>query len=290
MGRGPLDHLPNVGETVPGASASSPALLGGGGRAASGPAIARPRAEADTPEVRALGKRTVSPVGSTAAMEQVAAGATQLPPQRTEGAPGQKRPTEVPTLAPFKALKVSPGSTTHWVAEAQAAIQRGTVSARADPKEPATQGGAAEATPTQTGEGVPLPHEAEAHESDEAKAPSVAEAIEVEAPRASEAEATEAGAPRTAEAAAVGARALRTTEAMMAEARAPEAAEADVIAAKPSAQEVEMKAAEASVAHLVQGLPPLRESAREAEVYPISSDDTSRAQEVVDAEVAGTVE
>ena len=51
-----------------------------------------------------------------------------------------------------------------------------------------------------------------------------------------------------------------------------------------------MKAAEASVAPLVQGPPLLRESAREAEVYPISSDDTSWAQEVVDAEDAGVVE
>ena len=34
----------------------------------------------------------------------------------------------------------------------------------------------------------------------------------------------------------------------------------------------------------------MRESAREAEVHPISSDNTSRAQEVVDAEVAGTME
>ena len=34
----------------------------------------------------------------------------------------------------------------------------------------------------------------------------------------------------------------------------------------------------------------LRESAREAEIYPISSDDTSRAREVVDAEDANAVE
>ena len=79
LGRGPLDHLPDIRETVPEASASSPALPGGGGDA-SRPAIARPGAKADTPEARVLGKRTVSPVGSTAAMEQVAVGATQLPP------------------------------------------------------------------------------------------------------------------------------------------------------------------------------------------------------------------
>jgi len=87
MGRGPLDHLPDIGETVPGASASSPTLPGGGGGAAPGSTIARLGAEADTPEARALGKRAISPVGSTVVVEQVAAGATQLPPQRTEGAP-----------------------------------------------------------------------------------------------------------------------------------------------------------------------------------------------------------
>ncbi|XP_066365121.1 uncharacterized protein [Miscanthus floridulus] len=76
----------------------------------------------------------------------------------------------------------------------------------------------------------------------------------------------------------------------MAEAGAPRTTEANVIAARPPAQEVEMKAAEASVAPLVQGPPSLQESAREAEVHPISSDDTSQALEVVDAEVADAVE
>ena len=51
-----------------------------------------------------------------------------------------------------------------------------------------------------------------------------------------------------------------------------------------------MKAAEALVAPLVQGPPLLRESARETEVYPISSDDTSRAREVVGAEETDAVE
>ncbi|XP_066384662.1 uncharacterized protein [Miscanthus floridulus] len=311
MGRGPLDHLPDIGETVPGASASSPVLLGGGGGAVLGSTIAHPGAEADTPEAWVLGKRAISPVGSTAAAEQVAAGATQLPPQRTEGALGsiedrptpadteavplppppplqmrvavpkrwqpcssRKQPAEVPTLAPLKALKVNPSSTTHWVAEAQAALQRGVASARANPKESATQGGAVEVAPTQTGEGAPTPHEGEAHESDGVEVPSVAKATEVEAPLVFEAEAAEAGAPRTIEAAAAGvgapttteatmaeAGAPGTTEAMMAEAGAPGTTEADVITARPSAQEVETKAAEASVAPLVQGLLLLRESA-----------------------------
>jgi len=78
MGWGPLDHLPDIGETALGMSASSPVLLGGG-EDATGPVTACPEAEADTPEARALGKRAVSPVGSTAEVEQVAAGATQLP-------------------------------------------------------------------------------------------------------------------------------------------------------------------------------------------------------------------
>ena len=84
---------------------SGPALPGGGGEDASRPAITRPRAEADTPEARALGKHTVSSVGSTAEVEQVAAGATQLPPQRTEGVPesgeGQLALTDMEVMPPL---------------------------------------------------------------------------------------------------------------------------------------------------------------------------------------------
>ena len=80
MGRGPLDHLPNVGETALRTSASSPALPGGGGEDASRLAIAHPRAEADTPEARALGKRAVSLVGLTAEVGQAKSGATQPSP------------------------------------------------------------------------------------------------------------------------------------------------------------------------------------------------------------------
>ena len=98
-----MDHLPDVEETAPEALASSPALPGG---AASGSAIARLGAEADTPEERALGKRAVSPVGSTAAVEQVAAGATQLHPQRTEGAPGSVE--DRPALADTAAVPLPP--------------------------------------------------------------------------------------------------------------------------------------------------------------------------------------
>ena len=77
--------------------ASSPALPGGGGGAASGSAIARLGAEADTPEERALGKRAVSPVASTAAVVQVAAELTQLLPQSTEGASGSVEDRPAPT-------------------------------------------------------------------------------------------------------------------------------------------------------------------------------------------------
>ena len=49
------------------------------------------------PEVRALGKRAVSPVGSTAAVVQVAAELTQLLPQSTEGAPGSIEDRPAPT-------------------------------------------------------------------------------------------------------------------------------------------------------------------------------------------------
>ncbi|XP_066324140.1 predicted GPI-anchored protein 58 [Miscanthus floridulus] len=75
-------------EVAPGASASSPAPPGRGGEVDPGPAVGRSGAEANTPKVRALGKRAVSPVGSAAAAEQVAVEATPPPSQRTEGAPG----------------------------------------------------------------------------------------------------------------------------------------------------------------------------------------------------------
>ncbi|XP_066373468.1 uncharacterized protein [Miscanthus floridulus] len=99
-----------------------------------------------------------------------------------------------------------------------------------------------------------------------------------------EAAAAGTGALTTTEATMAEAGAPVTTEATMVEAGAPGTTEADVIVARLSAQEVEMKAAEASVAPLVQGPPLLRESTQEVEVLPISSDDTSRAQEMAGAE------
>ncbi|XP_066383246.1 uncharacterized protein [Miscanthus floridulus] len=234
------------------------------------------------PKARALGKRAVSPVGSTAEVEQVAGGgdatATAFAEEghRAEAVAAPfKRPMDVPALAPLKALKVSPSSTAHWVVEAQAAIQRGAASARADPKEPVAQGEAAEVASTQTGEGAPSPREAKARGSDGSEAPSVAEA-----PQASEVEATEAVVPRTTEATVAGAKAPGTIDAAV--------AEADMSAVKSAAQEVEV--GQALIPPPVQGPSSLQESAREAEVHPISSDDTSRAQEVVDTEVAGTID
>ena len=102
----------------------------------------------------------------------------------------RKHQAEAPALAPRKALKVSTSSTTQWVVEAQAAIQRGAASARANPKEMVAQGEATKTGPTQVGQGAPTPREAEAHGLDGAETPLVAEATEAEAPRTSEAEAT----------------------------------------------------------------------------------------------------
>ena len=117
-------------------------------------------------------------------------------------------------MAPLKALKVTPGSTAHWVVGAQAAIRRGAVSARAGLTKLVPQGGAVEATPTPMGERAPPPHKGEGRESDRAEVSSVTEATEVKALRVSEAEAT-------AEATAAEVEAPVTIEAMMARARAP---------------------------------------------------------------------
>ena len=78
---------------------SGPVSLGGGGEDASGLAIARSEAEADTPEARALAKRAVNPMGSTVEVERAMAGATQPPPLRVEGVPesGEGRPAPADT-------------------------------------------------------------------------------------------------------------------------------------------------------------------------------------------------
>ena len=121
-------------------------------------------------------------------------------------------------MAPLKALKVNPGSTAHWVVEAQAALHRGTASARADPKEPVAQGESGEVAMEQAGEGAPRTSEAK-----------VAEA------RAPEVEVANTGAPGTTEAKVV---------------------EAGLGAAEPAAQDTEMEVGQALVSPLVQDPPP----------------------------------
>ncbi|XP_066380650.1 uncharacterized protein [Miscanthus floridulus] len=127
----------------------------------------------------------------------------------------RKHQAEAPALAPRKVLKVSTSSTAQWVVEAQAAIQHGAASTRADLKEPVTHGEATKAATEQAEEEEPTPREAEARKLDEVEAPSVDEAIdgEAEAPRTSEAEATEAEASRTTEAEVAEARVHETTKA-----------------------------------------------------------------------------
>ena len=78
------------------------------------------------------------------------------------------------------ALKVSISSAAQWVVEAQAAIQRGATLARADLKEPVTQGEATKAATKPAGEEAPMSREAGALVSGEAEAPSIAEATEGE--------------------------------------------------------------------------------------------------------------
>ena len=102
---------------------------------------------------------------------------------------------------------MSTSSTARWVVDAQAAMQHGAASARADPKEPVTQGEATEAATKQAREEAPTPREAGALELGEAEVPSIAEAtkgkakvVEARASRASEVEVADAGAPRTIEA------------------------------------------------------------------------------------------
>ncbi|XP_066385189.1 uncharacterized protein [Miscanthus floridulus] len=196
----------------------------------------------------------------------------------------RKRQAEAPALAPHKALKVSTSSTAQWVVEAQATIQHGTASTRANPKEPDDQGEATEAAMKQAGEEASTPCESEALEPDEVEAPSIAEATEGKAvaPRTSKAEAAEAGVSRTTKAKVAEVKAPGTTEA--------EVGEADMGAAKPAAQEAETDVWQALVPPPVQDPMPLQESAQEVEVHSISSDDTSWGKEVVDAEAASTAE
>ncbi|XP_066333911.1 uncharacterized protein [Miscanthus floridulus] len=270
-GQGPLDHLPDVREMAPEASASGLALPEGGGEGTSVLVIAHPEAKADTPETQASGKCAVSLMGSTAEVERATAGATQPPPQRAKGAlesgegwsvpadtgavplplpppllrtrdavrrllcprSSQKRQAEAPALVPRKTFKVSTSSPARWVVDVQATMQRGVVSARPNPKESVAQGEATEVATKQAGEGAPMPREAGALKLGEAKVPSIAEATEGEgeAPRTSEVEVAKAGASRAFKAEVADAEAPRTTEAEVAKARAPGTTEAEVVEA-----------------------------------------------------------
>ena len=158
-------------------------------------------------------------------------------------------------MAPRKALKVSASSTAQRVVEAQATMQHGAASAMADLEEPVAQGEATRVATEQAEEEEPTPREVVAHESDGARAPSVAEAteVEVEALRTSEAEATGAEALRASEAVVAGVGAPRVAEV--------EAAEASLGMVEPASQDADMGAGQASVPPLVQGPPPSQESA-----------------------------
>ncbi|XP_066310840.1 uncharacterized protein [Miscanthus floridulus] len=131
------------------------------------------------------------------------------------------------------AEEASPGSSAHWVAEAQAAIQRGAASARVNPQEPAAQGRVAEAAPKWS-DGAIVPFVAEAPGA------SRAEAMGAPAPMTAEIAVSAAGASVSAEAIMTEAGAPETAEAVIVEAGAPEVTMAVVTAARPSVQEVEM--------------------------------------------------
>ena len=150
-------------------------------------------------------------------------------------------------------------------------MQRGAVSAGADLEEPVAQGEATGAATEQAEEEEPTPHGVEAHESDGARAPSVAEAteVEVEALRTSKAVAAGVGAPRVAEF---------------------EAAEASLGMMEPAGQDADMGAGQASVPPLVQGPPPSQESARGVGDHSIPFDDTSPGKGVTDVEAASAME
>ncbi|XP_066351674.1 uncharacterized protein [Miscanthus floridulus] len=225
--RGPLDRLPDVREMVLGASAGGPASQGGGGDGNSGQMSARPAAEADTPKTRALGKRTVSPLGLTAEVEQAAAGpappGVERAPESGEGRPasadtgaapppplqrrdavkkrlsirsGQKRQAEVPAFAPRKALKVGTGSIAPGAVEAQELVaQVGATQAavgREEEEKPTLREAVAPAAVEATMGAAETPSAVEATEGEvEVEAPSVVEAtkgrVEVEAPSVVEA-------------------------------------------------------------------------------------------------------
>ncbi|XP_066395984.1 uncharacterized protein [Miscanthus floridulus] len=310
MGRGPLDHLPDIGEIALEASVSSPVLLGGG-EDASGPATTYPEAKADMLKARThcqpggLNGRGGAGGGggdATAPVEDRGGAGVRREPAGTSGHRGRaiaaaititeeghgakavasplevsvfsadrKCKAEVPALALRKSLKVSMGSTAQQVVEAQAAVQCGGASARADLEELVAQGEATGAATERAGEEMPTPREAEARESDGAEAPLVAEATEgeIEPPRTSEAEATKAGHPRPPRPKWQGPEPPKITEAGVVGTGAPETTEVGVAgagasAAKPAAQEVEAEVGQALIPSPVQELEKEASSAAEA--------------------------
>ncbi|XP_066373181.1 uncharacterized protein [Miscanthus floridulus] len=272
---------------VPGAPARSLTPLGGGG-GVPGPVVARPGAEAGTPEARVSEERAVGPMGSTVEVERVTVGATPLSPRRVEEVPGsdgdqlalvdteaallppppplQRRRTVSkrlhprsrqtllvgdPPLAPRKALKVNVSSSAHQAAEAQAGVRRGAASGEAVSEEAAAQEQGAEAAAERVEEEAAQEQGAEAA-AKEAGASAIAEATE-----------GEAGAPKTSDVRAVDAEAIKVE---MAEARA--------------LGSVETEAMEVETGQILA--PPL--------VQTISSDDSSRGKEAADVEAASTAE
>ncbi|XP_066311252.1 uncharacterized protein [Miscanthus floridulus] len=224
VGRGPLDHLPDVREMR-----TEEALESSEGRSV----------PADTGTV---------PPPSPPPLSRTRDAVQKLLLPRSS----QKRQVEAPALAPIKALKVSTSSIARWVVDAHATIQCGTVLARADPKKPVAQGEATEAAMKQVGEEAPTPREAGALESGEAKVPSITKATEgeVEAPTTSEAKVAEAGASKDSKAEVADAGAPRTTKAEVAEAGAPRTTEVKVAetglgTVEPAAQDAEMVAGQA---------------------------------------------
>ncbi|XP_066396241.1 autophagy-related protein 23-like [Miscanthus floridulus] len=180
---------------------------------------ARPTAEADTPETRALAKRAVSPLGSTAEVEQVAAGPA---PPRVERA-----------LESGEAVEATVGA-----AETPSAVEatEGEVEVEAPSVVEATEGGVEVKAPsvveaTEGGVEVEAPSVVEATEGEvKVEASMVAEAL-----RTSGAEVVEIAVPRN-----FGA----------------EVVEAGVSAARAVALEVEMKARQASTLPPIQSALP----------------------------------
>ncbi|XP_066384925.1 uncharacterized protein [Miscanthus floridulus] len=281
---------------VLGASAGGPASQGGGEDGDSGQMSARPAAETDTPETRALGKHAVSPLGSTAEVEQAAAG---LAPPRVEralesgeGRPasadtgaapppplqrrdvvkkrlgirsGQKRQAEVPAFAPRKALKVGTGSIAPGAVEVQELVaQVGATQAavgREEEEEPTLHEVVAPVAVEATVGAAETPSAVEATEGEVGvEAPSVVEAtegeVEVEAP--SVVEATEGEVEVEAPTVV---EALRTSGAEVVEIAAPRnfgarVVEAGVSTARVADLEVETEARQASTLPPIQSVLP----------------------------------